>query len=80
MAGRLFGWLDVDEREGAALMRAHPEAWTSPGTAFDYYAAHPEGIRRLPGALSLRAVPRRCRRNRQRVRGAPHRLCHETIY
>lgn len=49
MAGRLFGWLDVDEREGAALMHAHPEAWTSPGTAFDYYAAHPERYQEITG-------------------------------
>lgn len=49
MAGRIFGWLDVDEREGAALMRAHPEAWTSPGAAYDYYAAHPEKFQEITG-------------------------------
>ena len=49
MARRVFGWMDVSETEGEALMRAHPEAWTSAGAAYDYYAAHPEKYQEVTG-------------------------------
>ncbi|MFC3058399.1 conjugal transfer protein TraG N-terminal domain-containing protein [Paenirhodobacter populi] len=49
MMRRVFGWMNVEEDEGEALMRAHPEAWSSPGGAYDYYAAHPEKFQEVTG-------------------------------
>jgi Cell wall hydrolyses involved in spore germination len=49
MARRVFGWMNVDETEGEALMRAHPEAWTSASAAHDFYAANPQKYQEVTG-------------------------------
>ncbi|WP_226554740.1 conjugal transfer protein TraG N-terminal domain-containing protein [Celeribacter naphthalenivorans] len=49
MWGRVTNWLNIDSGEEAKLRAAHPEAWTSPGAAMDYYGSNPDKFQGVVG-------------------------------
>lgn len=49
MWGRVTRMLNVDEGEANQLRQAHPEAWSSPGAALDYYGNNPERFQEVTG-------------------------------
>ena len=46
---RIKGMLNVGDGEAEALREAHPEAWSSPGRALDYYSENPDKFREVTG-------------------------------
>lgn len=49
MWGRVTRMLNLDENDVVALRQAHPEAWSSPGAALDYYGANPDKFQEVTG-------------------------------
>lgn len=49
MMRRMGAALGVTDREMSKLKAAHPEAWTSPGAAMDYYSSNPEKYQEVTG-------------------------------
>ncbi|MCL4068149.1 conjugal transfer protein TraG N-terminal domain-containing protein [Pseudomonas sp. GX19020] len=49
MMRRMGSALGITDNEMTKLKEAHPEAWSSPGTALDYYANNPEKYQEVIG-------------------------------
>ncbi len=56
MWGNVKRLMNVNDDDANALRTAHPEAWSSPGSALDYYTSNPEKYQEVMGALSLMAT------------------------